>query len=263
MLSKVLKQRSIQHLSRSFASVQRHSAFNKLSDKDIAHFETVLGSSNNAVITDSSEVAGYNIDWTKKYSGPGSIVLKPSSNEEVAEVLKYCNDKMLAVVPQGGNTGLVGGGVAVFDEIVLNMQRMNKILNFDKSYGIVMAEAGCILQDMHDYVNEIGYDMPLDLGAKGSCMIGGNLSTNAGGINFIRYNSLHANCVGLKVVLPNGRVLDNITNLRKDNTGYDLKHLFIGAEGTLGVITECALLCPSLPRASTLCMVQCKDFQRV
>lgn len=110
---------------------------------------------------------------------------------------------------------------------------MNKILEFDESYGIVTAEAGCILQDLHDHLSPKGYLMPLDLGAKGSCQIGGNLATNAGGIHFIKYNSLHANCVGLQVVLPNGKILDNITNLRKDNTGYDLKHLFIGAEGTL------------------------------
>lgn len=124
----------------------------------------------------------------------------------------------------------------MFDEIIINMSRMNKIIEFDESYGIVTSEAGTILQDLHDYLKPKGYLMPLDLGAKGSCMIGGNLATNAGGIHFIKYNSLHANCVGLEVVLPNGTVLDNITNLRKDNTGYDLKHLFIGAEGTLVII---------------------------
>lgn len=111
---------------------------------------------------------------------------------------------------------------------------MNKIIDFDESYGILTCEAGCILQDLHTYLNEKGYLMPLDLGAKGSCQIGGNLSTNAGGIHFIRYNSLHANCVGLQIVVPDqGKILDNITTLRKDNTGYDIKHLFIGAEGTL------------------------------
>ena len=105
--------------------------------------------------------------------------------------------------------------------------------------------------------------MPLDLGAKGSCQIGGNLSTNAGGINFIKHNSLHANCIGLKVVLPTGEILDNITTLRKDNTGYDLKHLFIGAEGTLGVITETAILCPPLPKSKQLAIVGCNSFEDV
>ena len=126
---------------------------------------------------------------------------------------------------------------------------MNKIIGFDESYGIITAESGAILLDLQNYLNDIGYTMPLDLGAKGSCQIGGNLSTNAGGIHFIRHNSLHANCIGLKAVLPSGEILDNITTLRKDNTGYDLKHLFIGAEGTLGVITECAILCPPLPKS--------------
>jgi FAD/FMN-containing dehydrogenase len=152
-------------------------------------------------------------------------------------------------VPQGGNTGLVGGSNPVFDEVILSTSNMNKIIGFDESYGIITAESGAILLDLQNYLNDIGYTMPLDLGAKGSCQIGGNLSTNAGGIHFIRHNSLHANCIGLKAVLPSGEILDNITTLRKDNTGYDLKHLFIGAEGTLGVITECAILCPPLPKS--------------
>ena len=105
--------------------------------------------------------------------------------------------------------------------------------------------------------------MPLDLGAKGSCQIGGNLSTNAGGIHFIRHNSLHANCIGLKAILSSGEILDNITTLRKDNTGYDLKHLFIGAEGTLGVITECAILCPPMPKSRQLAIVACETFEDV
>ena len=121
---------------------------------------------------------------------------------------------------------------------------MNKILGFDKAYGILSAQAGCILQDLQSYSADRKFDFPIDLGAKGSCQIGGNLATNAGGINFIKHNSLHANCIGLKAVLPNGDILDNMTTLRKDNTGYDLKQLCIGSEGTLGVITECALLCP-------------------
>ena len=140
---------------------------------------------------------------------------------------------------------------------------MNKVIDFDESYGILTCEAGCILQDLHSFLNEKGYLMPLDLGAKGSCQIGGNLATNAGGIHFIKYNSLHANCVGLEVVLPNGTVLDNITTLRKDNTGYDIKHLFIGAEGTLGAITKSAILCPTLPKFRHLCMVSCNSFDQV
>jgi FAD/FMN-containing dehydrogenase len=140
---------------------------------------------------------------------------------------------------------------------------MNKIKGFDESYGIITAQSGAILEDMDNYLSDRGYAMPLDLGAKGSCQIGGNLSTNAGGIHFIKHNSLHANCIGLKVVLPSGEILDNITTLRKDNTGYDLKHLFIGAEGTLGVITDCAILCPTRPKQKQLVLLACNSFEDV
>jgi FAD/FMN-containing dehydrogenase len=109
------------------------------------------------------------MDWTKKYKGQSKLVVRPKSTEEVSAVLKYCNDRKLAVVPQGGNTGLVGGSQPVFDEIVVSLSRMNKILNFDESYGIITCEAGCVLQDLQTYLNERGYLMPLDLGAKGSC----------------------------------------------------------------------------------------------
>ena len=190
-------------------------------------------------------------------------MLKPSSDDQISKILKYCNDNSIALVPQGGNTGLVGGSQPIFDEVILNMGNMNKILNFDESYGIVTTQSGAILGDLHDYLYDKGYAMPLDLGAKGSCQIGGNLSTNAGGINFVKYNSLHANCIGLKVVLASGEVLDNITTLRKDNTGYDLKHLFIGAEGTLGIITETAILCPPIPKSKQLSIVGCNSFDDV
>ena len=158
---------------------------------------------------------------------------------------------------------MVGGNVPLLDEIIINTARMNQILGFDESYGILQAEAGCILSDLQDYTKERHYEVPLDLGAKGTCMIGGNLATNAGGIKFIRHNSMHANCVGLKAVLPDGRILDNMTTLRKDNTGYDLKHLFIGSEGTLGMITECALLCPPLLTNRNLAMVTCSTWDGV
>lgn len=160
-------------------------------------------------------------------------MLKPRTTEELSEVMKYCNARRLAVVPQGGRTGLVGGSVPVFDEVIVSLASMNRILGFDESYGILSAEAGCILGDLQDFAASRNHEVPLDLGAKGSCMIGGNLATNAGGIKFIRHNSLHANCVGLKAVLADGKILDNMSTLRKDNTGTDLKHLFIGSEGTL------------------------------
>ncbi|TNV79588.1 hypothetical protein FGO68_gene505 [Halteria grandinella] len=253
---------SLTTLQRRFAhlNILRNSSFATLTDKDITQFESLLGP--NGILTGDA-VEPHNSDWTKKYHGHSKLVLKPKTTEEVSAILRICDDKRLAIVPQGGNTGLVGGSQPVFDEIVLNFSRMNQIIDFDESYGIITCEAGCILQDLHTYLNAKGYLMPLDLGAKGSCQIGGNLATNAGGIHFIKYNSLHANCVGLEAVVPGGRVLDNITTLRKDNTGYDLKHLFIGAEGTLGAITKCAILCPPLPKFRHLCLVSCRSFEQV
>lgn len=166
-------------------------------------------------------------------------------------------------MPQGGNTNIVGGQIPVQDEIILQLGRMNKILGFDDFYGILSAEAGCILQDLQNYAAERNCEVPLDLGGRGSCMIGGNLATNAGGVKFIKHNSLHANTIGLKAVLADGTILDNMSTVRKDNTGYDLKHLFIGSEGTLGVITECSILCPPLPKSFNMAMVGVSKFEHV
>jgi len=242
-------------------NLSRNSRFSLLGDKDVQAFEAMIGSK--ALVTDQDELTIHNTDWTKKFQGHSKLMLKPSTTEEVSAILKYCNERKLAVTPQGGRTGLVGGSIPVHDEIIVSTMRMNKIIGFDESYGILQSEAGCILEDLQNFAKERKYEVPLDLGAKGSCMIGGNLATNAGGIKFIRHNSLHANCVGLKAVLADGTILDNMTTLRKDNTGYDLKHLFIGSEGTLGLITEGAILCPSLPMHRNVCVVACNSFDEV
>jgi FAD/FMN-containing dehydrogenase len=198
--------------------------------------------------------------------------LKPSSTEEVSDILKYCYDKNLAVVPQGGNTGthsifinigLVGGSVPLKDEIIISLTRMNKILSFDQNFSIVKTEAGVILEKLKDYLATHGYMPPIDLGARGSCHIGGNLATNAGGMKFLKYNSLHANTIGLKAVLADGTILDDMKALRKDNTGYDLKQIFIGSEGTLGIITEAAILCPKIPASSNVALLACDSFENV
>lgn len=140
---------------------------------------------------------------------------------------------------------------------------MNKIHSFDKNYSIVKTEAGVILEKLKEYLVDYGHMPPVDLGARGSCQIGGNLATNAGGIKFLKYNSLHANTIGLKAVLPDGTVLDDMKALRKDNTGYDLKQIFIGSEGTLGIITEAAILCPKIPTDSSVAMLSCDNFSQV
>ncbi len=185
----------------------------------------------------------------RKWSGSPPVVLRPRTTSEVSSLLRYCNENGIAVVPQGGNTGLVGGSVPVFDEVVLSLSRMDSILSLDDVQGIVTAEAGVILERLTTYLEDHGYTTPLDLGAKGSCQIGGNVATHAGGLRFVRYGSLRGTVLGLEAVLADGRVIDVLTALRKDNTGYDLKQLFIGSEGTLGVITKVTLLCPPKPRA--------------
>ena len=189
--------------------------------------------------------------------------MKPGSTNEVSNVLRYCNDNMLAVVPQGGNSGLVGGSVPVYDEIVISMSRMNKIRDFDEVSGTLLVDAGCILEVVDHFLAERNHLFPLDLGAKGSCQIGGNVATNAGGLRLLRYGSLHGNVLGIEAVLPDGTVMDDLSKLRKNNTGYDIKQLFIGSEGTIGIITGVSVLCPRRSRATNVAFFGLESFEKV
>ncbi|KAJ6801016.1 putative D-2-hydroxyglutarate dehydrogenase, mitochondrial [Iris pallida] len=247
---------------RSFNSVatkvQRNPSFETIKSDDISFFKDILGDKN--VIHDDDRLLAANVDWMQKYKGSSKLLLLPRNTDEVSKILQYCNSRHLAVVPQGGNTGLVGGSVPVYDEIIVNLASMDKIISLDKVSGIITCEAGCILENLSSFLGNEGFIMPLDLGAKGSCQIGGNVSTNAGGLHFIRYGSLHGNILGLEVVLANGTILDMLTSLRKDNTGYDLKHLFIGSEGTLGIVTKVSLLTPPKLLSTNVAFLACKDF---
>lgn len=244
---------------RLFATLQRNPAFDTLTDADLHFFRGLLGPM--AVVTDPHELQPFNRDWMGKYQGSSRVALKPHTTEQVAELLRYCNSRRLAVVPQGGDTGLVGGSVPVFDEVVVSTAAMNKVLSFDDVSGALVCQAGCVLEALDSYVGERGYAMPLDLGAKGSCHIGGNVATNAGGLRLLRYGSLHGSVLGLEAVLADGTVLDLLTSLRKDNTGYDLKQLFIGSEGTLGIVTAVSLLCPPRPAAVHVAYLACPSFE--
>eukprot|EP00850_Spirogloea_muscicola_P022914 SM000318S12216 [mRNA] locus=s318:87991:91818:+ [translate_table: standard] len=195
-----------------------------------------------------------------KFRGAATALLQPRTAQEVSGVLRHCHARRLAVVPQGGNTGLVGGSVPVFDEVILSLRRMNRIISLDEVSGILVCEAGCILEAVDDHLASRGFMMPVDLGAKGSCQIGGNVSTNAGGLRLLRYGSLHGSVLGLEVVLADGTVVDMLKKLRKDNTGYDLKQLFIGGEGTLGVITKVAMLVPQKPSSVQTAFLACSDY---
>lgn len=199
----------------------------------------------------------------RKYRGHTKLVLKPGSTEEVSKILKYCNDNTLAVVPQGGNTGLVGGSVPVFDEIVINLSRMNSIRSFDEVSGILVADAGVILEVADNFLAEKSHIFPLDLGAKGSCQIGGNVATNAGGLRLLRYGSLHGNVLGIEAVLPDGTIVDDLSKLRKNNTGYDIKQLFIGGEGTIGIITAISIFCPQRSPAINAAYFGLSSFEKV
>lgn len=199
----------------------------------------------------------------RKYRGQSQLVLRPESTEQVSQILKYCNERKLAVVPQGGNTGLVGGSVAVFDEVVVNMGRMSKVRSFDEVAGILVVDAGVVLEVADGYLRERGYIFPLDLGAKGSCHVGGNVATNAGGLRLLRYGSLHGTVLGIEAVMPDGTVVDDLSVLRKNNTGYDLKQLFIGAEGTLGIITAISILCPQRSPAINVAYLGLNSYDKV
>ena len=229
-------------------------------------FKDIVG--DNAVIDGVSadatdDLESFNSDWMRKYRGHTQVVIKPGSTEEVSKVLKYCNDHKLAVVPQGGNTGLVGGSVPVFDEVVISTSRMNNIQSFDEVSGIIVVDAGCILETTDQFLAGKNHIFPLDLGAKGSCQIGGNVATNAGGLRLLRYGSLHGNVLGLEAVLPDGTIVDDLCKLRKNNTGYDLKQLFIGGEGTLGIITAISVLCPQRSSAVNVAYFGLSSFEKV
>lgn len=190
----------------------------------------------------------------------------PESTSQVSRVLAYCFEQGIAVTPQAGNTGLVGGSVPLNHELIISLDRMSSVSAFDPFSGIVICEAGCTLGALDDHVKSHGHTVPLDLGPRYQCQIGGNIATNAGGLRFCRWGSLHGSVVGLEVVLADqaGTVLDlGMEGLQKDNTGYDLKHCFIGSEGTLGVVTKCALKCPILFKSVQLAWIRCVAFEDV
>ena len=188
---------------------------------------------------DAREIAPHLEEWRGKYRGRSPLLLKPATTGEVSRILAICNETGTAIVPQGGNTGLVGGQIPFDGEVLLSTARLNRIRGAAPDH--LIAEAGVILADAQKAADAQGMLFPLSLASEGSCTIGGNLSTNAGGVHVLRYGMARDLVLGLEVVLADGRVLDMLRTLRKDNTGYDLKQLFIGAEGTLGVITAAVL----------------------
>ena len=209
------------------------------------------------LITDPHDMEPYVVDWRGYHRGVTPAVIRPANTAQVAAVVKLCAETATPLVPQGGNTGMCGASVphASGTELVLSLARMNRILEVDALNNTLTVEAGCVLANIQQAAADADRLFPLSLGAEGSCQIGGNLATNAGGVNVLRYGNARDLVLGLEVVLPDGRIWNGLRGLRKDNTGYDLKHLFVGAEGTLGIITAAVLkLFPRPKSAATAWM---------
>ena len=189
------------------------------------------------------DLTAYEQDWRKRARGKALAVARPGSTQEVAAIVKACAAAGVSIVTQGGNTGLVVGSIPDGSgrQVVLSLQRMNAVRHIDPANMTITAEAGCILQNLQEAAEKAGFLFPLSLAAEGSCTIGGNLATNAGGTQVVRYGNARDLCLGLEVVTAQGGIWDGLTGLRKDNTGYDLRDLFIGSEGTLGIITAASL----------------------
>jgi len=202
------------------------------------------------VFTSAEDTAAYTTDWRGRYQGDALAVVRPGSAEEAAEVVRLCAAAGVAIVPQGGNTGLCGGATPTGRraEVVVSLGRLNKVRGVDRDNNTLTVEAGCTLHEVQQAAAAAGRLFPLSLAAEGTATIGGNLSTNAGGVQVLRYGNTRDLVLGIEAVLPDGRLWNGLRSLRKDNTGYDLKHLFIGAEGTLGLITAVVLKLFPAPR---------------
>lgn len=209
------------------------------------------------VLAEAGDIASFLTDWRGRFTGRARAVVLPGDSEQVAAVVRACRDARVPIVPQGGRTGLVLGSVpdASGEAIVLSLRRLNRIRAIDAANRTMTVEAGCILADIQAAASEAGMLFPLSLAAEGSCTIGGNLSTNAGGTAVLRYGNTRELCLGLEVVTADGEVWDGLRGLRKDNTGYALRELFIGAEGTLGVITAAVLKLYPAPQAALTALV--------
>jgi FAD/FMN-containing dehydrogenase len=221
----------------------------------LTELQTIVGA---AHVLHEGDLSAWEKDWRGRARGRALAVVRPGSTEEVAQVVQACArhraahpEEAISIVPQGGNTGLVVGSIPDDSgrQIVLSLQRMNKVRAIDPHNLTITLEAGCVLQNAQDSAHAAGFLYPLSLGAEGTCTIGGNLGTNAGGTQVVRYGNTREQCLGLEVVTAQGEVWQGLSGLRKDNTGYDLRHLYIGSEGTLGIITAACMKLYPLPQA--------------
>jgi len=230
-----------------------------------------------SILSSREDMAGFTTDWTRQYKPHAKalqLVALPRTTSDVQQVVHYCNLHGLSLIPQGGNTGLVGGGVGLGHgdeseplsgggEVILSLSRMNQILEVDVEGSLVVCEAGAVLQSVNNVLEEDGLMLPIDLGSKGQCLIGGNVATNAGGLNVIRHGPLSGHVLGLEVVTGDGRVLNMLRTLRKDNMGLHTPLIFIGSEGALGVITKVSMGLVPIPRHRQILLCKLRGFQEV
>jgi FAD/FMN-containing dehydrogenase len=212
----------------------------------LSQLRQIVGTSN--VLTEG-DLTAYELDWRRRERGKSLAVVRPASTDEVAAIVKTCAAAGVSMVPQGGNTGMVVGSTpdASGTQVVLSLQRMNRVRKLDAGNLTITVDAGCVLQTIQEVCEKEGFLFPLSLASEGSCTIGGNLGTNAGGTQVVRFGNTRDLCLGLEVVTPQGEIWNGLTGLRKDNTGYDLRHLFIGSEGTLGIITAATMKLYPMP----------------
>ena len=227
----------------------------------LKEFELIVGANN--CISDQSIIKNYLEDWRGQIRGSTPVMLFPKTLDEVQQIVSFCFLNDIKIISQGGNTSLCGANVPQSSEyqieIVLNTSKLNKFLSIDPYNQSIIVESGCILQNIQEIADDNDLFFPLSLSAEGSCQIGGNASTNAGGVNVLKYGMARDQIMGIEVVLPDGSIFSDLKSLKKDNTGYDLKQLFIGAEGTLGVITKISLKLASKPKNTVTCMVAVKS----
>jgi FAD/FMN-containing dehydrogenase len=228
-----------------------------LSPELIARFRNIVG--DKYAVTDAAEIAPYLTEERDLFHGRSPLVVRPGSTAEVSAICRLASENRVALVPQGGNTGLVGGQTPHSGEVVISLRRLDQVRDIDTASNTMTCEAGVVLQVAQQRASEVDRLFPLSLGAEGSCTIGGNLSTNAGGTTALAFGVAREMALGLEVVLADGRILNGLSKLKKDNTGYDLRNLFIGAEGTLGVITAATLKLFPKPHAVETAFVGLKS----
>lgn len=224
-------------------------------DETLDRFAAIVGARH--ALRDEADMQPYLVEWRDKYFGKAAMVLRPGSVDEVSQILNLANETRTAIVPQGGNTGLVGAQIPFETgcEVVLSLSRLNTVRDIDPVDNTITVDAGCILQTVQDAADQVDRLYPMRIGSEGSCQIGGNICTNAGGTAVLAYGNTRDLVLGLEVVLADGRIWNGLRRLRKDNTGYDLKNLFIGSEGTLGIVTGAVLKLFPKPRDRATAMI--------